>query len=419
MLLARLLRSSVEPWRQALLSGLAHPLRTALGALAIAVAVATLTLVATAIDGLSVYAERSAARVFGSETFVLAQIGSPGRLSRRELEQKLLRNPPIRRSDLRFLEAWAGGRVIYAASAQRVADVVAGGRKLENAAVTGTGAMLPAIRDLGIAGGRFFLEDEERRGAQVAVVGAEVAETLFPGADPLGRTVRLGGRAFTVIGVQARLGTAGGVSLDRYVWIPLPAYERVFGAPATLQISARAPEGAPPEGYELAQDRARATLRARRQLAPGEADDFDILTPETARSFVLGLARRIGAAAPLLGGMALLAAIVVVTNTTLVSVAQRTFDIGVRRAVGATRAQIAREVLAESSLVALAGGLLGTALAAGLVRLLSAPLGFGLAVRPATILFALAASAASGILAGWYPARRAARVDVIAALRQE
>jgi putative ABC transport system permease protein len=407
----------VDSFRQAAATCAAHPLRTVLGALAIATAVATLTLVQTAIEGLGVYALRSASRVFGSETFVLAQIASPGRTPRRELERKLRRNPPIRRNDVRYLESLAGDRVIYAASAQRTADVTAGGRRYENAAVTGTGFRLPEIRDLGIERGRFFIPDEERRGAQVAVIGYDIAERLFPGSDPLGRSVRLAGRSFTVIGLQARLGTSGGVSLDRYVWVPLAAWERAYGIPATLQVSARPPDER--STLELAEDRARATMRARRGLRPGEEDNFDVLTPEAARSFVLNLARRIGAAAPLLGGMALLAAIVVVTNTTLVSVAQRTFDIGVRRAVGATRGRIVREVLAEAALVTLAGGVAGILTVIGLVAALAGPLQLELAVRPRTVFLALGASALAGLLAGWYPARRAARIEIVTALRQD
>lgn len=410
------LRSLAEPLVQGAATALSHPLRSALGALAIAVAVATLTLVETAIDGLGTFAQRSVSRVFGAETFILAQVASPGQISRRELQKKLERNLPVRRADVRYLESYAGGRVIYAASAQRTADATAGGRKFENASVTGTGAMLPQIRELAISEGRFFLLEEERRGAQVAIIGYDVAEALYPGRDPLGRTLRLAGRGFTVIGVQERLGTSGGVSLDRYVWIPLPAWERAFGAPATLQVSARAPAGGT---FELAEDRARATMRARRNLSPGEEDTFDVLTPDTARNFVLSLANRIGAVAPILSAMALFAAVVVVTNTTLVSVAQRTFDIGVRRAVGATRGQIVREVLAESALVALAGGVLGMLAVTGLVRLLAGPLRLDLAVSSQTALAALIASAASGLVAGWYPARRAARIDVVSALRSE
>jgi putative ABC transport system permease protein len=380
------------------------------------VAVATLVLVETAIDGLAIFAEKSAARVFGSETFVVAQIASPGRLSRRELERKLERNPPIRRSDLRFLDRYAGERVVYAATAQRTAEVIAGSRVYENAAVNGTGAALPEIRALGIDQGRFFLPREERRGAQVAVIGHDVAETLFPGVDPLGRTVRIGRRGFEVIGVQEQLGTTGGISLDRYVWMPLLAFERTFGAPETLQVSATAPGGVP---LELAEDRARTTLRARRQLAPGVEDNFDLLLPEAARSFVLSLVERIGAVSPILSLAALLAAVVVVANTTLVSVVQRTREIGVRRAVGARRRDVVREVLFEAAAVAVAGGAVGLGVVALLTRLAAGAVDLELAVSPRTAATALGAAALAGIVAGWYPARRAARVDVIDALRIE
>jgi putative ABC transport system permease protein len=415
----RTLRSAVavaESARQAVLNAAAHPLRTVLGGLAVAVAVATLVLVETAIDGLAIFAEKSAARVFGSETFVVAQIASPGRLSRRELERKLERNPPIRRSDLRFLDRYAGERVVYAATAQRTAEVIAGSRVYENAAVNGTGAALPEIRALGIDQGRFFLPREERRGAQVAVIGHDVAETLFPGVDPLGRTVRIGRRGFEVIGVQEQLGTTGGISLDRYVWMPLLAFERTFGAPETLQVSATAPGGVP---LELAEDRARTTLRARRQLAPGVEDNFDLLLPEAARSFVLSLVERIGAVSPILSLAALLAAVVVVANTTLVSVVQRTREIGVRRAVGARRRDVVREVLFEAAAVAVAGGAVGLGVVALLTRLAAGAVDLELAVSPRTAATALGAAALAGIVAGWYPARRAARVDVIDALRIE
>ena len=138
-----------------------------------------------------------------------------------------------------------------------------------------------------------------------------------------------------------------------------------------------------------------------------------------ARDFVMTLSQRIGAAAGPISLMALLAAIVVVTNTVLVSVTQRTREIGVRRALGARRAQILAEVLAEATLVALVGGAAGTLGAWGLLGLLARGLGIPLEVAPATVLWSLAASGLSGLAAGWYPARRATRIDVIAALRSD
>jgi putative ABC transport system permease protein len=394
---------------------LANPLRSGLGALAVAVAVGTMAVVVTGLDGFARYAERASARAFGSDTFVLARVTTAD-VSRRELADRLARNRAVTRSDVRFLDRYSAGQVLYAPLAQTRADVTAGGRKYENASVSGTAASLFEIRDLGIDRGRFIGRDEEERAAQVAVIGADVAEALFPGLDPIGKVVRVAGRGFTVVGTQARQGSSGGVSLDRFVWMPLQSFERTFGAPESLQVFARAP-GA---GLAVAAEgRARVTMRARRQQKPGDPDTFDILTPEAARGFVGRLSERIGAAAAPISIMALLAAIVVVTNTTLVSVTQRTREIGVRRALGATRRNITLEVLAEASLIAVVGGAVGLVGAQALLALASGPLDIDLPVRLSTTAWSLGAAAASGIVAGWYPARRAARIEPIVAIRQE
>jgi putative ABC transport system permease protein len=401
---------------QGVTAAAAHRLRSSLGAMAIAAAVATIVIVIAALDGVAAYARITTARAFGSDTFLVAQVASAGRVSRRELQQQLQRNPAIRRVEVTAIDRLAGGLVEYAPNAQTSAEVAAGGRTFENGAITGTWSTLSRLRDLAIVRGRFFRPDEDRSGALVAVIGADVADTLYPAQDPLGRFIRVAGRRFEVIGLQDRLGNSGGASLDRYVWIPLSAYERAFGAPRSLQIFAKAAEGRPSVDGE---DRARASLRATRGLAPGTADTFDLLTPDAARGFVLNLSQRIGAAAGPISAMALLAAIVVVTNTVLVSVTTRTREIGVRRALGASRQQIMQEVLSEAVVVAVAGGALGVVCAAGLVRLLATALGVPIDVSAQTLVVAIGAAGISGIVAGWYPARRATRLDVITALRTE
>ncbi|HUU33802.1 MAG TPA: ABC transporter permease [Vicinamibacterales bacterium] len=410
------LRSFNDAISQGVNAVAAHRLRSTLGALAIAAAVATIVVVVAALDGVATYARTTTARSFGSETFLIAQVGSPGRVSRRELQQQLQRNPAIRRAELAAVERLAGGLVEYAPNAQTTAEVVAGGRVYENGAVTGTTSSLADLRDLAIGRGRFFRPDEDRRGAAVAVIGAEIADALYPSQDPLGKYIRVAGRRFEVIGLQDKLGNSGGASLDRYVWIPIAAYERAFGAPRSLQIFAKTIGERPSVDGE---DRARISFRAVRRLGPGAGDTFDLLTPDAARGFVLNLSQRIGAAAAPISAMALLAAIVVVTNTVLVSVTTRTREIGVRRALGATRAQIMSEVLAEAVVVAVIGGATGAAAAGGLIALLSSSLGVPIAVRLDTVVIGVTASALSGILAGWYPARRATRLDVITALRTE
>jgi len=410
------IRTYGEAIAQGMSSALGNPLRAGLGALAIAVAVATIVVVVTALDGLGRYARATGARAFGSDTFLLAQIATSGQISRRELADKQQRNPAVTRSDLRFLERHAGQDIIYASTVARVGSATSGGRTYENASISGTTATLAELRDLGLARGRFLQRDEELRGAQVAVIGADVAETLFPSSEALGGSIRVAGRRFEVIGVQLRLGSSGGTSLDRNIWIPMTAFERVYGPPPTLSIFARARDV---EQTVAAEDTARAGLRARRQLRPGVADNFDVLTPDAARDFVLRLSERVSVAAFPISAMALLAAIVVITNTTLVSVTQKTREIGVRRALGAPRTQIMREIVAESMLVALAGGVAGTLLTGLAISALSRVISLDIVVHGSTIAWAIGAAAASGLIAGYYPARRATRIDVIAAVRAE
>ena len=392
-----------------------RPLRALLAALAMSAAVATTAIVQTGVNGLARSAREASARAFGSDSFVLAKFAA-GSLSRRELAEKIQRNPDITRSDVRFLEHVAGDRVIYAATAQRPADVSAGGRKFENATINGTQAALFDIRDVGIEIGRPFTRAEEVSGAQVVVLGRGIADMLFPVGEPLGATVRIGSRGFRIVGVQALQGTSGGVTLDRYVWMPLAAFERTFTAPRTLQVFARA---ADVDRTAAAEDRARVSMRARRHLGPGAAENFDLITPEASRGFVAAITQRIGAAGPPISLMALIAAIVVVANTTLVSVTQRTREIGIRRALGARRLNLLVETLAESSAIALAGGVAGLLAASVVLSIASRSVGVPLTLEWPTALGSLAAAAASGMLAGWYPARRAAALDVVAALRQE
>lgn len=392
-----------------------NPLRSSLAALAVAAAVATTVVVQTGLDALARSARETSARAFGSDTFVLARLAS-GNLSRRELADKLSRNPNITRADVRYIRTIADGQVLYAATSQRLADVARGSRKFESATINGTQAALLDIRNIDVDAGRFMTEDEDTAGAAVVILGRSISDALFPTEDPLGRQVRIAGRAYTVIGLQARQGQAGGVSLDRYVWMPLRALERAFGAQGSVQVFAKAPDLA---RTIAAEDHARISMRARRHLAPGEPDTFDLITPEASRNFVANITERIGAAAIPISIMALIAAMVVVTNTSLVSVTQRTHEIGIRRALGASRAAVIGETLAESAMVGVLGGAAGLLTGAGLLTMASRLSGVTLSVSVPTALVSLGAAILSGVAAGWYPARRAASIDVVAALRHE
>ena len=190
-----------------------------------------------------------------------------------------------------------------------------------------------------------------------------------------------------------------------------------LGAPASLQVFATGPGDVVVTDAEA---QARVSMRARRHLGPAAEDTFDIITPEASRTFVTRITEQIGAAGPPISLMALIAAMVVVTNTTLVSVTERTREIGVRRAVGARRGNVIVETLAESLLVALVGGAAGLLLA---VVALSLPSRFdrrgSVAPVAGVALASLAAAGLSGALSGLYPARRAASLDIVDALKQE
>jgi len=226
-------------------------------------------------------------------------------------------------------------------------------------------------------------------------------------------------RPFLVSGTGGALagqGSAGGTTLDRYAYMPIGAFERTFGAPESLQVFARAADR---ENAAAAEDVARVTMRARRRLQPGEEDNFDLLAPEAGRDFVARITESIGSAGPPISGMALLAAIVVVTNTILVSIAQRTREIGIRRSVGAARRHIVMEVVAEGVIIAFLGGALGLAGAAGALSAISAVLGFNASLQASTAFGSLLAASVSGVLASWYPARRAAAINVVRALHED
>ena len=393
----------------------ANPLRASLAAFAMAAAVAATAIIVTGLESLAATARQTSVRAFGSDTFVIARVFGAG-LSRKALAEKLNRNPSVTKSDLRFLERWTGSDVLYSAIAQHQGDVSAGSKTFERASIGGVSSTLADIRDIGLSEGRFFVRQEQQAGVAVAVIGADVAAELFPDRDPLGSTVRISGRAFRVIGVQGRQGTAGGASLDRYVWIPYETYTRLFGIPAGLQLFARA---IGPLNASQGEDRARTGMRARRQLQPGVPDTFDILAPQAARSFVESISERAGSAGPPISAMALIAAIIVVANTTLVSVTQRTRELGVRRAVGASRRQILLEVLAESSLIAVLGGVAGLMVAKLVLMVAAQALGVALSLTISTAILALLAALLSGLLAGLYPARRASRVEIVNALHAE
>ena len=397
----------------------AQKLRSFLTLLGIIIGVASVIMVGAAISGLGVYAEQSTAKAFGSESFLVAQIAATGRLSRRAYFEKIKRNKPIRTDDARYLEAFAGDRVLYSPYRQHISDVKRENMICEDSSILGSGAAMADIRDIGVVDGRFFTDREDRTRAFVAVIGDTVRTTLFPGdTSPLGQAVTIEGIPFTVVGVQERLGSSFGRDLDNSAYIPASAFNRLYGPGNGFALFGRPRPGS---GLDLegALDETRVLLRTRFHARPGQPDNFDTLTPDAIRGFIDQVLGLIAAVVVPVTCISLVVGGIVIMNIMLVSVTERTREIGIRKAVGARRGDIMTQILIEAVVLASVGGAIGVATGAVATAVLGKVFELSLHITTGYVALSLAVSSVTGVVSGWYPASRAAKLDPVVALRAE
>ena len=396
----------------------AHKLRSFLTLLGVIIGVASVVLVGAAIEGLGVYAQESTAKAFGTDSFLVAQIASAGRLTRKEFSEKLKRNKRIRAVDVDYLRITTGEQVLYSPYRQRSGDVKSGETLFEAASILGVSSSMPEIRDITLTDGRFFTEYEERTRQAVAVIGEDLRLAFFPATSPIGRKIKISGIDFMVIGVQEKLGSSFGRSQDNSAYIPEPVFTRLYGPGQSLAVFGRA---RPASGLRLeeALDLSRAALRTRFRTRPGESDNFDTLTPDSIRSFVDSILGLISAVVVPVTLISLVVGGIVIMNIMLVSVTERTREIGVRKSLGARRADILLQFLVEAVMMSAMGGLIGLLIGAALTQVLSRVFGVTLKVTLPYVLLSVFVSSAVGIVSGWYPASRASKLDPVEALRAE
>ena len=274
------------------------------------------------------------------------------------------------------------------------------------------------IKDLGIARGRVFNEQEDALGSPVIVIGQEVADRYFPNLDPIGREIRIHRFPFTVIGVLEKQGTIGGLALDRQVIAPFHSEMlHITGARYNLYgVVVQAPNPAALSGLE---EVVRELMRKRHRLGPAEQDNFVLESSESALTQWRTIKRFLVLAGMFLPAIGLVVGAIVIMNIMLVAVAERTREIGIRKSLGARRRDILAQFLVESATLSAVGALIGVGLGIVLAEVVSKVTPLPAAVAPWSIVLAVGIGGGVGIIAGAYPASRAARLDPILAMRSE
>jgi putative ABC transport system permease protein len=297
--------------------------------------------------------------------------------------------------------------------------VEAEGSRPRRASVTAVDGDYFEIKRLEVTSGRLFTPGEMSSGSSVVVIGPDLVKRLFPTIDPIGRQVKMGGKFYTVVGVGESLGSAFGMSFDNYVYAPFrsPIHRLLnFQSRAIDAIVVQMPTA---EALPSAQEDVRAVMRARHQLRPAQKDDFSLQTADSALAFwdkIKGYLVLAGIALPAFG---LVVGAIVIMNIMLVAVAERTHEIGIRKALGAKRRDILVQFLIEASTLSTVGAAIGIAAGAGLALLIRSTTPMPTFVAPWSIGVGVLIGAGVGIISGVYPASRASLLDPVAALRQE
>jgi len=397
----------------------AHKLRSALTLLGMIVGVTAFVTVVSLIQGFNVYIDEKIANI-GAKSFSIQRFNPFEDFKDTDtIAAAQRRNKELTLDDYDYLKERAtliakiGAKARGSASQIKRNDQV-----LDDVFVIGATANTADIENRNVENGRFFSETESDGAARVAYVGADIATKLFPAGNPVGGEIEIRGLPYRVIGVEAVKGTVFGVPQDGFIVIPLRTYQLDFGPlirQRSLYFIATAKTD---QGFSDAVEEARFLMRARRKLGPGEKDNFGIVTPDA----ITGLRDRIFGTffivAMVVPGIALVVGAIVIMNIMLVSVTERTKEIGLRKSLGARRTDILKQFLTEAVTLATIGGAIGVFLA-WIVGKIMTVIFMQTYLSVAAIAGAIGVSALAGVISGLFPAWKAARLDPIEALRAD
>ncbi|MFY9557548.1 MAG: ABC transporter permease [Blastocatellia bacterium] len=390
----------------------ANKLRSFLTLLGIIIGITSIISVISIIQGLDKYWKQKVSN-FGPNTFVITQFPITTNLDK--LFEMIRRNPDIHSDAGDSIRRSCGDCEAVGVEVHKQVNVRYGRQSLEQIDMSGITPNIVDIEGFGVDLGRPLQEWDEERSRFVAFIGADVAEKLFLGIDPIGKTMQIDDHSYTVVGVAEKKGTVFGFSRDNFAKIPISTFQKIYGSRRTVNISIRGREGQ----MQQAQDQARQVMRTLHHLDYHDEDDFGLITSEGVNELFNNLTSVIFSVSLFVVGISLVVGGIVIMNIMLVSVVERTKEIGIRKAVGARQQDVVNQFLVESVVLCCAGGVGGIAFAWCISWLLArfTPLPSSFPMWAPVV--ALTLSTIIGVFFGIYPARRAGKLDPIEALRAE
>ncbi len=399
----------------ALKSIMEHKLRAFLTLIGIIIGVAAVVVVGASISGLKTYVVDTAAKILGANHFMITRMASMGRMADEEWERKNRRNKDINWTEYEYVKANCQLCSEVGAQMNGNVTITQDGIEMASVRVLGVTANMADIEDKTITEGRFMTDGESTRISNITVIGTDIKEKFFPNGSPLGRQIKVQGVPLTVIGVEGKRGSFFGDSQDRNIYIPITLAGQMFTRTGGMQLHGKSDSD---ETFKDAIEEARTLLRNKRQLVGSEEDTFGLVDVDQFSSQMDVITGAIAGVVIPITMIILVVGGIVVMNIMLVSVTERTFEVGLRKALGATRKQILLQFLIESALLCVVGGFLGLVLAVGATTLVGAALEMTMTITLGYVVLSVAVSSGIGILAGLYPAWKAARLDPIVALTQ-
>jgi putative ABC transport system permease protein len=404
-----------ESIRIALRSLWANKLRSVLTLLGVVIGVAAVIAVVTFVSGINDYVAKKIFNL-GADVFIAAKMSAVETNVDHFLEAEKRRN--LNLEDYQAVAESCRHCDYVGALMRGTAKVKHNEQSISDTTIQGITPSIATIQDTDLTSGRMLNETDLNNHSQVAVVGTDIVEHLLGGADPLGQEIRIDGWTYHVIGIGKKKGKTLGQSADNYALIPITVYLKQYGSHnSSISIWGKAAATGVPLNQAI--DETRAALRAHRHDGTGENDSFEIETNASLLGIWSGLSNTFFMATIGIAAVSLVVGGIVIMNIMLVSVTERTREIGIRKALGARRDDVLLQFLIESVILALIGGALGVLSGVGVAGVVTALIGMPSSIKLWAVGAGLMVAATVGIFFGVYPARKAARLDPIVALRFE